>query len=60
VEPVKIFLSHASEDQAEFVRPLAEALSAFPDEFRVWYSEYELTLGDRLLAKIEEGLKNCD
>jgi hypothetical protein len=60
VNPVKIFLSHASEDQRDFVRPLAEALSTFPDEFKVWYSEYELTLGDRLLAKIDEGLKNCD
>ncbi len=60
VNPVKIFLSHASEDQSDFVRPLAEALSAFPDEFKVWYSEYELTLGDRLLAKIDAGLKNCD
>src|ERR1043166_5535366 len=60
VNPVKIFLSHASEDQPDFVRPLAEALSALPDEFKVWYSEYELTLGDRLLAKIDAGLKNCD
>jgi TIR domain len=60
VDPVKIFLSHASEDQSDFVRPLAEALSAIPEEFRVWYSEYELTLGDRLLAKIDAGLKNCD
>jgi hypothetical protein len=60
VNAAKIFLSHASEDQADFVRPLAEALSAFPEEFRVWYSEYELTLGDKLLKKIDEGLKNCD
>jgi hypothetical protein len=60
VDPVKLFLSHASEDQPGFVRPLAEALSAFPDEFKVWYSEYELTLGDKLLKKIDEGLKNCD
>jgi hypothetical protein len=60
VNPAKIFLSHASEDQPDFVRPLAGALSAFPDEFKVWYSEYELTLGDRLLAKIDAGLKNCD
>ena len=60
INPVKIFLSHASEDQQDFVRPLAEALSSVPDEFKVWYSEYELTLGDRLLARIDEGLKNCD
>ena len=60
MSPVKIFLSHASEDQPDFVRPLAEALSAFPNEFKVWYSEYELTIGDRLLTKIDAGLKNCD
>jgi hypothetical protein len=60
VNPVRIFLSHASEDQPDFVRPLADALSGFPEEFRVWYSEYELTLGDKLLAKIDEGFKNCD
>ena len=60
VNPVKIFLSHASEDQPEFVRPLADALSKFPDEFKVWYSEYELTIGDRLLARIDAGLKDCD
>jgi hypothetical protein len=57
MEPVKLFLSHASEDQPEFVRPLAEALS---QDFKVWYSEYELTIGDRLLAKIDEGLRTCD
>jgi hypothetical protein len=59
MDPVKIFLSHASEDQPDFVRPLADPLSGFPEEFIVWYSEYELTLGDKLLAKIDEGLKNC-
>ncbi len=60
MNPVKIFLSHASEDQPDFVRPLAEALSALPDDFKVWYSEYELTLGDKLLKMIDEGLKSCD
>ena len=55
MNPVKIFLSHASEDQPDFVRPLAEALSGFTEEFKVWYSEYELTLGDKLLKKIDEG-----
>lgn len=57
MEPVKLFLSHASEDQPDFVRPLAAALS---QDFKVWYSEYELTIGDRLLAKIDEGLRTCD
>jgi hypothetical protein len=57
MKKVKLFLSHASEDQADFVRPLAEALKK---DFDVWYSEYSLKLGDRLLAKIDQGLKSCD
>ncbi len=54
---ITLFLSHASEDQEYFVRPLAEALKS---DFKVWYSEYELTLGDPLLKKIDEGLRCCD
>lgn len=54
---IKLFLSHASEDQPDFVRPLAEALL---QEFDVWYSEYSLTIGDKLREKIDEGLKACD
>jgi hypothetical protein len=54
---ITLFLSHAYEDQEYFVRPLAEALKS---DFKVWYSEYELTLGDPLLKKIEEGLHSCD
>jgi hypothetical protein len=38
---ITLFLSHASEDLEYFVRPLAEALKS---DFKVWYSEYELTL----------------
>jgi hypothetical protein len=53
---MRLFISHASEDK-DFVRPLAEALR--PD-FEVWYDEYKLTLGDSLLAKIDEGLASCD
>ncbi len=52
-----LFICHASEDQADFVRPLAEALKK---EHDVWYSEYELTLGDSLLQKIDQGLASCD
>lgn len=55
--PVRLFISHASEDKADFVRPLAEALRR---EFEVWYDEYELTLGDSLLIRINEGLASCD
>jgi len=54
---VKLFISHASEDKEDFVRPLAEALRS---EYQVWYDEYELTLGDSLLRKIDEGLATCD
>jgi hypothetical protein len=50
-----VFISHASEDKAEIARPLAEAL--IKRGLSVWFDEYELTLGDRLRRKIEEGLK---
>ena len=45
----KLFISHASEDKADFVEPLVEALQAAG--FEVWYDKYELTLGDSLLQK---------
>jgi len=54
---MRIFISHASEDKADFVRPLAEALQ---QHFEVWYDEYELTIGDCLFKKINEGLASCD
>ncbi len=54
--PVRdVFISHASEDKAEIARPLAEALTK--RGLTVWFDEYELTLGDRLRRKIEEGLR---
>ena len=49
-----LFISHASEDQDEFVRPLAEALNAAGH--RVWYSEWALAVGDRLRQSIDLGL----
>jgi hypothetical protein len=54
---IQLFISHASEDKADFVRPLAEALKL---HFAVWYDEYELTLGDSLLRRINAGLASCD
>lgn len=54
---IQLFISHASEDKAAFVRPLAETLKL---HFGVWYDEYELTLGDSLLRKINAGLTSCD
>ncbi len=54
---MRLFISHASEDQDEFVRPLAEALR---HDYDVWYAPYKLTIGDSLLGKINEGLGSCD
>jgi hypothetical protein len=56
INPMRdVFISHASEDKAEVARPLAEALKA--KGLSIWFDEYELTLGDRLRRKIEEGLR---
>lgn len=49
-----VFISHASEDKDEIVRPLAHALRAL--ELRVWYDEFELRIGDSLRRKIDMGL----
>lgn len=49
-----LFISHASEDKADFVRPLVQAL--IREGVSVWYDEFELTIGDDLLVKINDGL----
>lgn len=49
-----IFLSHATEDQQDFVRPLADALEQAG--IKVWYSESALKLGDNLRRSIDNGL----
>ena len=49
-----LFISHASEDKAVFVRPFVHAL--IHEGVSVWYDESELTIGDDLLAKINDGL----
>jgi hypothetical protein len=51
-----VFISHASEDKQTVAKPLAEALTQ--RGFKVWYDEYELKIGDRLLEKIDEGLRD--
>lgn len=53
-----VFISHASEDKEEFVRPLAAELSRLG--LRVWYDEWTLTMGDSLRQKIDEGLASSD
>lgn len=49
-----VFICHASEDKAPFVRKLAEELSE--KGLRVWYDEFALDLGDNLIHKIDYGL----
>jgi Domain of unknown function (DUF1883)/TIR domain len=49
-----VFISYASEDRAEVVRPLAEALQAAG--LTVWYDEVELHIGDSLRRRIDRGL----
>lgn len=49
-----VFVSHATEDKDEVVRPLANALQQLG--LRVWYDEFELRLGSSLRRNIDEGL----
>ena len=49
-----VFISHASEDKNDFVRPLAEALQK--RGLSVWFDEFELKVGDSLRESIDLGL----
>jgi hypothetical protein len=49
-----LFISHASEDKDDFVRPLAETLEHLG--VRVWYDEFTLKVGDSLRKSIDHGL----
>jgi hypothetical protein len=49
-----VFISHASEDKAAFVRPLAQALIGLG--LKIWCDEATLQIGDSLSSKIDEGL----
>jgi hypothetical protein len=49
-----VFVSHASEDKASFVRPLATALANLG--VAVWYDEFSLRLGDSISRSIDKGL----
>jgi hypothetical protein len=50
------FISHATEDKDELVRPLAGMLKEYG--FRIWYDEFELEIGDSLRESIDKGLVN--
>jgi len=50
-----VFISHASEDKDTFARPLANALKK--KGISIWFDEFTIKVGDRLLGSIEYGLK---
>jgi TIR domain len=50
------FISHASEDKDEFVRPLVERLRELG--LSVWYDEFQLRVGDSLRRSIDRGLSS--
>jgi hypothetical protein len=52
-----IFVSHASDDKDDFVRPLAHALKR--QGLKVWYDEFSLRPGDSLRRSIDRGLAEC-
>lgn len=56
VKNYDVFISHASEDKEDFVRPLAEKL--IERGFNVWYDEFQLKIGDKLRRSIDKGLAN--
>jgi hypothetical protein len=49
-----VFISHASEDKASIVEPLARALEGHG--LRVWYDDFVLRVGDVLRRRIDAGL----
>jgi len=51
-----VFISHATENKDDVVRPLAHALQA--EGLNVWFDEFELRVGDSLRRKIDQGLAN--
>lgn len=53
-----IFISHASEDKEEFVRPLANSLKSFG--VKVWYDEFTLRIGRSLSRSIDKGIVNSN
>lgn len=51
-----VFISHASEDKKDFVKPLVEELQN--SGYKVWYDEFTLKVGDSLRRSIDSGLIN--
>lgn len=55
-EAFDLFISHASEDKHEIAEPLADALRE--QGIKPWIDTQQLTVGDSLYKKINEGLAN--
>ncbi len=53
-EVFDVFISHASEDKDQIVRPLATALKE--EGLQVWYDEFELRIGSSLRRTIDRGI----
>ncbi|MFD4745715.1 toll/interleukin-1 receptor domain-containing protein [Streptomyces rubiginosohelvolus] len=53
-----LFISHASEDKEEFVRPLAASLMQLG--VKTWYDEHSLAMGDSLSGSIDKGLQESN
>ena len=51
-----LFISHASDDKKDLVRPLVKELEALG--VKVWYDEFTLKVGDSLRKRIDHGLAN--
>ncbi|MCI0691041.1 toll/interleukin-1 receptor domain-containing protein [candidate division KSB1 bacterium] len=49
-----VFICHASEDKPEVVNPLVMELKRFG--LKVWFDDFELTIGDSLRRSIDKGL----
>jgi hypothetical protein len=53
----ELFISHATEDKDDLVRPLAEALVRIGIE--VWYDENSIQLGESIRTSIDRALAGC-
>lgn len=51
-----LFISHASDDKEDLVRPLVKELEKL--NIKVWYDEFTLKVGDSLRKSIDHGLAN--
>lgn len=56
IKKYDVFVSHASEDKDDFVRPFVNALIS--EGLTVWYDEFELSVGMSLRRSIDNGLSN--